>query len=798
MLAATLAPFVLGVCAPLVRRLLGDSVGWALAVLPAGLTIYFAQFLGPIAAGETLTFSTEWVPAAGIALAFYVDGLSLMFALLISFIGTFIVLYAGAYLKGHADLGRFLMFLLMFMGSMLGLVLSDNVVTLFVFWELTSITSVLLIGFNHDKARSRRAALQALVVTGGGGLALLAGLLLMAQAGGSMNLSTLLADGDVLREHPWYLAMLLLVLAGAFTKSAQVPFHFWLPNAMEAPTPVSAYLHSATMVKAGVYLLARMNPGLGGTEIWQVLLMVFGGATLIAGAILALRNTDLKLMLAQTTVASLGLLVFLIGIGTPLALQAAMAYLFAHSMFKGALFMVAGSVDHGTGTRELHRLSGLGRAMPFTAAAGALAALSMSGLPPFFGFIAKEWVYKGTLGGELPMILTAVAILGNALMFAVAFLVGFKPFFGKPGDTPHTPHEGTLGLWAGALTLAVLGLFFGLFSGFAESLFVGPAAIAVAGTPMLVDLYLWGGFKAPVVASIITVALGALFFWQGRRISDWLARVVDALWGPDKGYDQFMDGVVALARGVTGLLQTGLLRRYMLITFLVLAAAVVLPQLFDSIGVTLQAPPVDLLVWSVALLTLGGGLAVMIIRSRLIAIMSMGVMGLGVAFVFLIFGAPDLAFTQLMVETLSVVILALVIARLPVLGRDQRGPARVLRDGIVAVSIGAAMAALLLTITAAPLDIGLSAYFGERSYTEAFGRNIVNVILVDFRALDTLGEIAVVTIAGVAVLGLLAFRRSDPDASGQELIGQDISGRDPAALDPAVRDEAIRDRETTS
>ena len=285
MLAATLAPFVLGVCAPMVRRIAGDQVGWVLAVLPAALTVYFAQFLGPVAAGETLSFSTEWIPALGISLSFYVDGLSLLFALLISFIGTFIVLYAGAYLKGHADLGRFLMFLLMFMGSMLGLVLSDNVVTLFVFWELTSITSFLLIGFNHDKARSRRAALQALVVTGGGGLALLAGLLLMAQAGGAMELSTLLADGDVLREHPWYLAILILVLCGAFTKSAQVPFHFWLPNAMEAPTPVSAYLHSATMVKAGVYLLARMNPGLGGTEVWHVVLMVFGGATLIAGAI---------------------------------------------------------------------------------------------------------------------------------------------------------------------------------------------------------------------------------------------------------------------------------------------------------------------------------------------------------------------------------------------------------------------------------------------------------------------------------------------------------------------------------
>ena len=387
----------------------------------------------------------------------------------------------------------------------------------------------------------------------------------------------------------------------------------------------------------------------------------------------------------------------------------------------------------------------------------------MSGLPPFFGFIAKEWVYKGTLDGSLPLVLTAVAITGNALMFAIAFLVGFKPFFGKLGDTPHKPHEGTLGLWIGALTLAVLSLFFGLFSNISENLFVGPAAIAVAGKPMTVDLYLWGGFKAPVVASIITVAIGAILFWQSRHASAALARLIDPIWGPDKGYDQFMDALIALARGVSGALQIGILRRYMLTTFLVLAASLVLPQVFDGIGVTVQTPPVDMLVWSVALLTLGGGVAVVLIRSRLIAIMSMGIMGIGVAFVFLVFGAPDLAFTQLMVETLSVVILALVITRLPVFGSDHRGPLQVIRDAAIAVAVGGALAALLMTIIGAPLDISLSTYFGERSYTDAFGRNIVNVILVDFRALDTLGEIAVVTIAGVSVLALYAITGSDTE-----------------------------------
>lgn len=771
MLAALLSPFVLGVLAPTIRRLSGPSAGWLLALLPAGLCVYFAQFIGPVAAGNALSFSTPWAPVAGIHLSFYVDGLSLLFALLISGIGTFIVLYAGAYLKGHADLGRFLMFILMFMGSMLGLVLSDNVITLFVFWELTSITSFLLIGFNHTSYRSRRAALQALVVTGGGGLALLAGLLLMAQVGGSMELSTLLANGDVLRENPAYLAIMILVLAGAFTKSAQVPFHFWLPNAMEAPTPVSAYLHSATMVKAGVYLLARMNPGLGGTDVWQITLVLFGATTFLVGAVLALRNTDLKLMLAQTTVGSLGLLVFLIGLGHDIALQAAMTYLLAHSLFKGALFMVAGCVDHGTGTREIGKLSGLGRAMPITAAAAGLAALSMSGIAPFIGFIAKEFAYKATLDGIWPLAITGVAIIGSALFFAVAFLVGIKPFLGQPGETPRPAHEGTAALWLGPVVLAVLGLLAGPFNGVTETYFIGPAASAVAGKPMAVDLYLWGGLKTPLYLSILTIALGAFLFWQAGRLQAFLARVEDRLWGPDQGYDQFLDALVALARSVTERLQTGSLRQYFLVSFLVLAAALTIPKLFMGSDAQLIVAPKDFYVWCVAALTIVGGAAIVISNSRLIAILSMGVLGLAVAFVFLMFGAPDLAFTQLMVETLSVVILALVIARLPVHGTDWRGWPRAVRDGVIGLVIGAAITALLLSITNRPLDLTLSAFFAEKSYVEAYGRNIVNVILVDFRALDTFGEIAVVVIAGVAVLSLLAFggrRAASPRTLSEE------------------------------
>ncbi len=767
MLFVLLAPFVIAVLAPMVRQLTGSFTGWVLALLPASLFVYFCQFIEPVGSGEVLRFSTEWIPSAGINLSFYVDGLSLLFALLISGIGTFIVLYAAAYLKRHADLGRFLMFILMFMGSMLGLVLSDNVVTLFVFWELTSITSFLLIGFNHDKAKSRRAAVQALAVTGGGGLALLAGLLLMAHVGGSMELSELLAQGDLFKENPLYLSILILVLAGAFTKSAQAPFHFWLPNAMEAPTPVSAFLHSATMVKAGVYLLARMNPGLGGTEIWQVLLVVFGGATFLIGSFLALRNTDLKLILAQTTVASLGLLVLLIGLGHDKAIQAAMAYLLAHALFKGALFMAAGSVDHGTGTRDVSKLSGLARAMPLTAAASLIAALSMSGLPPFFGFIAKEFAYKASLDGPWTLEVTSVLVIGNALLFAAAFLVGAKPFFGSPGETPKQPKEGSVSLWLGPIVLSVLGLIAGPGNDIADSYFVGPAASAVRGGAMEVDLYLWGGIELPLALSAATIALGALVFAVSSSLRRALNSLFGKVWGPDQGYDQFMDGLMGLARALTGVLQTGSLRRYLLISFGIVAAALIAPTLV--LGEALERPiipPADFYIWGVGVLTVIGGLAIVLARSRLVAILSTGVLGLAVAFVFLLFGAPDLAFTQLMVETLSVVILALVIMRLPVDGKDWRGAPRALRDIPIAATIGVAVTVLLFSITSQPLDLTLSEYFAERSYTEAYGRNIVNVILVDFRALDTFGEIAVVVIAGVAVLGLLAAgsRRTESEA----------------------------------
>ncbi len=411
---ALLGPFVAAALSPILAKTLKHNASWLLAIIPALAFLQFLSFVPGLAEGQTYKASLEWVPTFNVNFSIYLDGLSVVFALLISGIGTFITLYAGGYLKGHENLGQFLSYLFLFMGAMLGVVVADNVITLFVYWELTSITSFLLIGFDHLRRASRRSAVQALVVTGGGGLALMAGLILAGYQGGSFEMSELLNSGDVLRESPYYTAIFILVVLGAFTKSAQFPFHFWLPNAMEAPTPVSAYLHSATMVKAGVYLLMRMHPVLGGTELWMTVLPIFGGITLLVGTILGIRQTDLKLVLAYTTVASLGLLVMLTGTSDQIAIQGAVLYLFAHSLFKGSLFMVVGTVDHEAGTRDLHRVGGLFSAMPITGTAAVLSALSMAGLPPLIGFVAKEVLYDGTWYTTNGGLWTAFAVLGNA------------------------------------------------------------------------------------------------------------------------------------------------------------------------------------------------------------------------------------------------------------------------------------------------------------------------------------------------------------------------------------------------
>jgi multicomponent Na+:H+ antiporter subunit A len=759
--AAFFVPFAAALAAPALVRALGGKAGWVLAIAPALLFWHWAGFVPEIASGERVTGGLQWVPSLGVNFSWLIDGLSLTFALLITGIGTLIVIYAGAYLKGHPQQGRFLAFILLFMGAMQGLVLSDSFLMLFVFWELTSITSFLLIGFDHTREAARRAALQALLVTGLGGLALLAGLIVIWNITGVREMSLLLATGDTLRESPFYLLAFVLVLGGAFTKSAQFPLHFWLPNAMEAPTPVSAYLHSATMVKAGVYLLMRLNPVMGDTGPWETVLPLFGTVTLLAGALLAVRQTDLKLMLAYTTMASLGLLVMLTGIGTETAIAAAALYLIAHSLFKGALFMVAGAIDHEAGTRDITKLGGLRKAMPLTFAAGLLAALSMAGILPFYGFIAKEEVYYA-LVGDWPAhaIVLVAAVIANALMFAVAFAVGLKPFAGSKVETPKHAHDGPAGLLAGPLLLAVTGLAAGLGWVMAHAWLADPMASATSGDTVAITTGIVPKLNAAFALSLLTIALGVVFYLGLERLRNAMASALNAIgWGPDKGFDQFVSGTLTIAFHATRMTQSGRFERYMTLTFLMLAVALLAPLVFGGELPGWPAFPVARLQdWAMVLIAAIGILAVVWAKDRLTAIVSLGIQGFAVSLIYMLFGAPDLSFTQFMVETLSVVILALVMTKLNLSPADHRPHGAKVLDFSIAAAIGAGFTLLMFKVLENPVSQALPQFFADFSYTLGHGRNIVNVILVDFRGVDTLGEIGVVMVTGLAVLALIRMR----------------------------------------
>lgn len=755
-------PFLAALIAPWLTRRLGHNAAWLLALAPLAIFIHFLGFSAEVGNGEIVTGGFKWVPSYNVSFSWLIDGLSLTFVLLISGIGALIMLYSGGYLKGHENLGRFFSFMLLFMGAMLGLVVSDSFLMLFVFWELTSITSFLLIGFDHTREASRRAALQALVVTGGGGLALLAGLLVIWNITGVTQLSLLLILGDDLRLSPFYLLALLLVLGGAFSKSAQFPLHFWLPNAMEAPTPVSAFLHSATMVKAGVYLLMRLNPVLGDTVWWETILPVFGGTTLIVGTLLAIRQTDLKLMLAYTTVSSLGLLVMLTGFGSDYAISAAVLYLVAHSLFKGALFMVAGLIDHEAGTRDVTKLGGLRTAMPITFIAAMGAAISMGGLPPFFGFLAKEEVYYALWATDpWSLIFTLVAIIGNGLMFVIGFAVAIKPFFGPKVETPKHAHEGPVLLWLGPLTLTIVALIAAILSPFTHQMISSPMASAVAGTPETVTISLIPHIGAALALSLVTVVFGVLVYLKLDQARAAIDRVLIAIgWGPDRGFDQFISGIVRLSIAVTRIVQPGKLDVYMTVTFVMIAIALYAPMAWYGEWPSMPVWPADaqfheLAVFAIALVGLG---AVIYARDRLTAIVSLGVQGFAVALLFMLFGAPDLSFTQFMVETLAVVILALVMTRLRLSASDHRSTRDKLIDMSVSLACGTGFGLYLLSVTQQPFNPYLSEFFAAYSKIVAHGTNVVNVILVDFRGTDTLGEIAVVMVTGLAVLSLIRIR----------------------------------------
>ncbi|RUO32502.1 putative monovalent cation/H+ antiporter subunit A [Aliidiomarina soli] len=758
-LAAALTPW-------LYNRLHGQSAN-VLALVPAALTIWFAMHIPAVAGGEVIVHKMQWVPGLGISFDMVLDGLSLLFALLICGIGTFIVLYAGAYLKGHENLNRFLVILLAFMASMLGLVLADNLVTLFVFWELTSVTSYMLIGFNHQSAEARKAALQGLIVTAGGGLVLLAGLVMLGSAGGSYSLQEIFNSSRILTEHPLYVGMMVCLFIGAFTKSAQFPFHFWLPNAMAAPTPVSAYLHSATMVKAGIYLLARLQPELGGTELWITVLTSVGAFTMLTGAFLALRNTDLKKLLAYSTLMALGTLTLLLGIGTELAMIGFAAYLLAHSLYKGALFMLAGIIDHEAGSRDVRELGGLRKKLPVTAVCTLIAALSLAGIPPLFGFVAKELLLESLLDNMFSYVILGMVILASIFIVCVAALVAIRPFFGafKAAKDEDKVHEAPSGMLAGPVVLVILTVLAGLLPGLAGDYFTLPATFSVAGHEIEGYLSLWHGINMALMISIVSVLLGLLLFKNWDSVYSVLRKLDPVIRrGPEAGYFKFMDGLVATAEWQTRVLQNGSMRNYLrtiILTLVLLTGYTLLSryQLHWNFGVDFTFYELAAVVLLVA-----AAAGACLTSSRMGAVAYMGAFGFFVAMIFILFSAPDLGITQILVETLSVILLVLVLFRLPSFSNIS-SPMDRASDAFVALLTGALMTCLIMVTINVQLFEPISGYMIENSVPLAHGRNIVNVILVDYRALDTLGEIFVLALAAMGVYAMIKFKPSTAPGS---------------------------------
>ncbi len=755
---------ILLVCLPFLGALLPGLVHRAgrgmQAIAPALATVCGLAGLGSMAPavlrGEVLAQRVEWMPQLGLAFSLRLDGLGLLFAGLILGIGLLVIIYARFYLSPRDPMGRFFSYLLLFQGAMLGIVLSDNILLLLVFWELTSLTSFLLIGYWSHLDEGRRGARMALTVTGAGGLALMAGALLLGRMAGSFELSVILTKANVIQAHALYLPMLILVLLGAFAKSAQVPFQFWLPQAMAAPTPVSAYLHSATMVKAGIFLMARLWPVLAGTPEWFGIVATAGLLTMLVGAWTALFKDDLKALLAYSTVSHLGLITLLLGLGTKAALVAAIFHIINHASFKAALFLSAGIVDHEAGTRSLSRLGGLARLMPVAFVLAGLAALSMAGVPPLNGFLSKEMlleevVHTGFAGS--PWVLAALVTLGAAVSAAYSFRLIGAVFLGPVrADYPHHPHDAGAGITGPVMVLVALVLAIGLAPMLVAGGLVQVATEASAGSAVEVHIKLWHGLEPAALWMSLAALGGGLAIWGGFAR---LAAFDRAVHLPDSAgiFEAGIAGIVRLAQRVTRAVHDGPLSRGVGLALLTMWG----PSVWAFAGGSHAAgnratTPVELAPMVLALgLVLATFAALWLHRNRVLTLLLVGVVGLVLSLGFAYLAAPDLALTQITVEVVTVLLMLLALNLLPKSAPAEPLPRR-MRDAVFAGGIGIGMAVLsyVMLMRDAAFE-PISAFHLAQSKPGAGGNNAVNTIIVDFRGFDTYGEIIVLGIAAIII-----------------------------------------------
>lgn len=757
-----LLPFFGAIFAAWASRINRVASAWVAVAVTVLALAFLAPSMALVFAGETLIQSWQWIPAIGLEFAFRLDGLALLFALLILVIGLLVIIYARYYLDKKDCMGRFFAYLLMFMGSMLGIVLSENVIQLVVFWELTSLSSFLLISYWQHRRDAREGAQMALAITAGGGLALLAGVLMLGNIVGSYNLTDILAAGDLIRNHDLYVPILILFLIGVFTKSAQFPFHFWLPHAMAAPTPVSAYLHSATMVKAGIFLLARFFPALSGTPEWTWIVGGAGLATLLIGAYFALFKHDLKGLLAYSTISHLGLITLLFGFGTQMAAVVAIFHIINHATFKAALFMIVGIIDHQTGTRDMRKLNGMLKYMPHTAVLAMIAAAAMAGVPFLNGFLSKELFFKEAVAVAYhnPILWLIPLAVTIAAIFSVAYslrLVHDVFFNGEPAKLPRKPKEPTR-LMKVPIELFILAA---LAIGILPMFFVAPIlTVAAAGSlqtiPPEYTIKLWYGFNIALLMSALALVLGGLmymfrkplFAWHEKNLADLDARIF---------YHAILDNIENFAKWITRSFDKGSLQHAIawIIATAIAAGTIGFMSVSAPIFGQRELLPIDgISLLAVAILVIASIMTAVLHRKRIIAVVMIGVVGLIIALIFVKFSAPDLALTQLSVEIITIVLLLLALYFLPQTSPKEIGRLRISRDLVIAVISG--IGASILAMAALTRDFEpISEFFLTYSVPIGGGTNVVNVILVDFRGMDTLGEIVVLALAGLGIFALL-------------------------------------------
>lgn len=793
---ATISPFLLAILVPFLYRYARPiHTGWFVLTLPLILFIYFIGFLPVTSDGGVITEAVPWVPSLGINFIVYLDGLSLLFLLLITGIGTLVVLYSIYYLSKKTEkLNNFYVYLLMFMGAMLGVVLSDNLIVLYVFWELTSLASSLLIGYWFHREKSTYGAQKSMLITVFGGLSMLGGFSLLYVMTGTFSIREIIANVDLVTTSQLFIPAMILVLLGAFTKSAQFPFHIWLPDAMEAPTPVSAYLHSATMVKAGIYLVARLTPVFGGVPEWFWILSGVGLITLCWGSISAVRQKDLKSILAFSTISQLGLIMCLLGLGSAslyfgigdestlytTATLAAVFHLINHATFKGSLFMTAGIIDHETGTRDIRKLGGLMTIMPVTFTISLVGLASMAGLPPFNGFLSKEMFFTGVLNAtELSIfnmptwgfLFPVLAWIASVFTFVYCLIMFFKTFTGKfqpeKLDVKHV-HEAPFGMLISPIVLGSLVVIFGFFPQLLAYTIIEPAMAAILpsllaeGEVFDVDIYHWHGFNLELFMTIGVIAIGTSIYLLMKKWSKlgFYLRERDPL---NWYYDNGLTGVIKGSQVVTRLQMTGLLRDYFvyMTVFLLLLCGYTMYR-YNAFAIdTVNVTAIDPYMWVLTLIFIGSTIVIPFINHRITAVIVVGVIGFLLALLFVVFRAPDLALTQLLVETVTVVLFMLAFYHLPELRKESFKPSFNIVNLVISIGVGGLVTAIALSSLALGNEANLPSiaeYYIENSKTLGGGYNMVNVILVDFRGLDTLLEILVLGIAALGIVTLIKLR----------------------------------------